>query len=210
MHQLQQIQHAHFQQVRIIILNSSSPEVLTRHQKGEGRTNTNTLKHFTLFQQKTTMKTLQIPVDLYTHLRNSSLSELTSIPPDDPRHREIPPEFHSISHLDSAQNATLAHNTSGSFGYPSIVYKVVSKESGGVFALRRFDNVKASQKIAAAAMAAWGGGVGTPKDIDKHPSLVKLSRAFVANRALFFVHDFHPQAKTLSQLYIGNGSEDAR
>lgn len=116
--------------------------------------------------------------------------------PDDPRYKEIPPKYHSAFCLDDPEldSATTSARQSGSFGYPSVLYKVVSQEDGFPYALRRFDNVKCSHKIAGAAMEAW-------KRV-RHPNIVKLSSCYVLNRALFFVHEYFVGSSTLTERYL--------
>lgn len=54
-----------------------------------------------------------------------------------------------------------------------------------MYAVRRFDNVRCvSPRIAEAVMKKWT----TAAAVEEHPGVVPLYRCFVAQRALFFVH----------------------
>ena len=98
------------------------------------------------------------------------------------------------SSSSSGSSPSFGQNASGSFGYPSVLYKVVSSEDSLPYALRRFDNVKCSHKVASAALDAWRRV--------RHPGVVRLHRCFVLQRALFFVHEHYPGATTLKERYI--------
>lgn len=82
---------------------------------------------------------------------------------------------------------------SGSFGYPSAVYKVISREDGQCYCIRRFDNVRTTAKIAAAAAKAWAR--------IRHPNLVALHNVFLEH-ALYFEYEYYPCAETLQEVYI--------
>ena len=59
----------------------------------------------------------------------------------------------------------------GAFGYPSVIYKVLSHDDGNIYALRRFDSVRTNPKIVATALDNW-------RRI-QHPNIVRLSKAFL-------------------------------
>ena len=149
---------------------------------------------------KRTLQSLGVPDSLWRHFQTLSNQHSRQMSPDDPRYKEIPPEYHSAYCLDDVDDINISTPTSskpsGSFGYPSVLYKVVSQEDGYTYALRRFDNVKCSHKIAAAAMEAWRRV--------RHPNIVKLYSCYVLNRALFFVHDYHVGSTTLKERYLDN------
>jgi len=152
------------------------------------------LHHAAHIEQKRTIQTLGVNCELYDHLRANAMERLSCLPPTDPRLRQLPPQYHSPRCLDNNADQSLSHVTSGSLGYPSICYKVVSQLDGRAYALRRFEGVKCSQKIAESVEGAWGQV--------SHPTIVSLQKTFVMNRTLFFVHTFYPQAKTLKERYI--------
>ena len=114
-----------------------------------------------------------------------------------------------------------------SFGYPGTTFRVRSGEDGRLYCLRRYDSVRCvSHKIAGAVRDAWvraplidpsdpGAGGGSASDPDRptshggggrgplldHPGLVRLYRAFVSQRAVFFVHRYHPGARTMRERF---------
>ena len=71
---------------------------------------------------------------------------------------------------------------------------MVSHEDGNTYALRRFDGVRTTPKIVAAALESWRRV--------QHPNIVRLSRAFVQHGALFFLHDYCSGAQSIMQRYI--------
>ncbi len=74
---------------------------------------------------------------------------------------------------------------------------MVSRENGHLYCLRRFDSVKSvNQKIAAAISDQWVGL--------EHPNLVGLHTAFVAQRAVFFVHQYIPGVLRLRDRLMGS------
>ena len=122
----------------------------------------------------------------------AALSLLTErqVPADSPLYKGIPQKYFSIYPLDSPNTDS---SQSGSFGYPSVLYKALSKD-GYPLALRRFDNVRCSHSIAQAASTAW-------KRV-KHPAVVKLHSCYTQGRAVFFVHEYLPGAVSLRDRYI--------
>jgi len=130
---------------------------------------------------------------LRLHLQTQALELLRRLEPDDERHKEIPPRYHSIFPLDHESKSRQA---SGSFGYPSAVFKVVGTQDSVTYALRRFDNVRTTPKIAQVAQDRWGSL--------RHPNIVALHKCFVYQKALFFVHAYWPTAQTLIERYVGS------
>lgn len=55
------------------------------------------------------------------HYVNQALELLKQLEPEDERHKEIPPNYHSVWPLDDGAKSQQA---TGSFGYPSSVFKV--------------------------------------------------------------------------------------
>ena len=49
------------------------------------------------------------------------IESLKQLDPSDERYKEIPPRYHSAFCLD---DPTVQRGTGGSFGYPSVLYKV--------------------------------------------------------------------------------------
>ena len=137
---------------------------------------------------------LQMSAALRLHLHARDLALLRRLPPDDERHKELPLEYHNMYPLDHPQKSRTA---SGSYGYASAVFKVRSKTDGVAYALRRVDNVRATQRIAQAAQDRW------TKQCPPHPNLVRLEKCFMdKNKALFFVHAYWPTSQTLVERYV--------
>ena len=68
---------------------------------------------------------LALPPALRIHLHAQALDLLKQLPSSDERHKELPPKYHSVYPLD--QRAKL-RSSSGSYGYPTAVYKAVTSE----------------------------------------------------------------------------------
>jgi len=83
-----------------------------------------------------------------------------------------------------------------SFNYPTTVYKVVSDKDGYSYALRRVDKIKTTVERTTDVLRQW------ERVALSHPNIVTLRSIFVANQALFFLHDYFPAAQTLRQLYL--------
>jgi len=150
---------------------------------------------------------------LWRHYREVSLEARREMDPTDPRHKAIPPSFVNGYLLDFDVQGNSATNIVGarsSFGYPSLVFKVTSREDGHLYCLRRLDNCRAvSHKIAAAVTDRWttSGITLDPTNpvrvpVVDHPGLVRFHRCFVAQRAVFFVHHYHPGAQTLRERFF--------
>ena len=127
--------------------------------------------------------------DIYTYFRKLTLEAMQEMKPDDPRHKAVPISYGNAYCLDTAA-------TTSSFGYPSSVFKVISREDGLLHCLRRMENVKCvSAKICAQVNNRWS-------KFSAHPCCVKFQKCFNAQRALFFVYDYHPGAKTVTEKYL--------
>lgn len=98
------------------------------------------------------------------------------------------------------------NQTNRSFGYPSAAFQVTSRDDGHLYCLRRFDNVRSvSPKIAAAVSDRWKAAQQT----NEHPGVVAFHHAFVAQRAVFFCHQYIPGARTLRERLTGPLAESA-
>ena len=87
-----------------------------------------------------------------------------------------------------------------SFGYPAETFQVTSREDGNLYCVRRFDNVRCvSPRITVAVMEKWSSASA----VQEHPGIVPLYRCFVAQRAVFFVHQYIPGARTLRERLEG-------
>lgn len=116
-----------------------------------------------------------------------------------------------------------------SFGYPSSVFKVTNVDDGRLYCLRRFDNVKCvNGKIASHVSNMWNHAVRKKTQAQQqeeqqqqqqhrhrlqqqqqhvlnHPGIVRFYKAFYINqnRALFFIHEYYPNALTLREALFG-------
>jgi len=73
-----------------------------------------------------------------------------------------------------------------------------------LYCLHRFDDVRSvSPKIAAAVSDRWTQN----RAVQEHPGIVSFYQCFVAQRAVFFVHQFIPGARTLLERLGGPLSE---
>jgi PAB-dependent poly(A)-specific ribonuclease subunit 3 len=88
---------------------------------------------------------LGVPENLRHHVESQSHDMLRQLEPDDERYLEIPPEYGAAWPLDFDERTT--RNIAGSFGYPSVMYKVIDRRSGAPYALRRVDGARASPKV---------------------------------------------------------------
>jgi hypothetical protein len=117
---------------------------------------------------------------------------LRQLEPDDKRYLEIPPEYGAAWPLDLEECTT--RSIAGSFGYPSIMYKVIDRRSGAPYALRRVDGARISPKAASATQIRWRSV--------QHANLISLRRAFVHSGATYFLHEYCPCAKTLLECHF--------
>eukprot|EP01029_Cantina_marsupialis_P011130 TRINITY_DN24976_c0_g1_i1.p1 TRINITY_DN24976_c0_g1~~TRINITY_DN24976_c0_g1_i1.p1 ORF type:complete len:546 (+),score=124.66 TRINITY_DN24976_c0_g1_i1:1001-2638(+) len=113
-------------------------------------------------------------------------ASVAEIPMSDARWKQVPTRFRSVRPLDKEGPVR-----SGSFGYPSTVFKTISKETEKCVTVRRVDTIKTDMEKVTVAIAPWLEVF--------HPNIVHLREAFVENGALFFVHDYIPCAKTLKE-----------
>jgi PAB-dependent poly(A)-specific ribonuclease subunit 3 len=130
----------------------------------------------------------------------------------------------ATSTMSASGNLTNVNFTRSSFGYHSSVFRVTNQEDGRLYCLRRFDNVRGvNQKIASTVTNAWtrsavmsrstsrlghmGRGTGDRRRVLEHPGLVRFYKCFyvVQNRAVFFLHDYHPMSLTLRECVYGMG-----
>lgn len=119
--------------------------------------------------------------------------------PEDERYKEIPPRYLSACPLDDPS----AHRgAGGSFGYPSVLYKVVDRADGQLYTLRRVDNVRTiTPSVLSSAQASWIAV--------RHPSIVSLYSISSEKGAVFFSHAYHPSAQTLQQRFLSPQSRDS-
>jgi PAB-dependent poly(A)-specific ribonuclease subunit 3 len=144
------------------------------------------------------LHSLGVPDDMWRHQRELSLEGMRQMEPSDPRHKAIPLPYCNGYCLDASQRGR------SSFGYPSSTFLVTSREDGHLYCLRRFDNVRSvSPKIAAAVTERWTKSASA----QEHPGVVPFYQCFVAQRAIFFVHQYIPGARSLQERLGGPFSE---
>lgn len=189
-------------------------------------------------------RTLRSSMGLPNHIlwilyRNMAHEMAQELEPNDSRYKAIPPAFTNAMPLDPMEymnitssnkvvNVAVAGHSSkkhssvdattslkrSSFGYPTTVFKVMSRDDGWLYCLRRFDSVKCvNQKIASVVLDKWTRATtrartspGTRgKHVMEHPGLVRLYQCFYIpqNRAVFFVHHYYPMACTLRDYLHG-------
>lgn len=121
--------------------------------------------------------------ELWRYHRDLSLERSRQMAPDDERHKAVPLPYCNAFCLDDSKS---------SFGYPSLVFQVTSREDGQLYCLRRFDNVRSvSHRIAQAVADRWSK--------IRHPIVIPLERIFLSQRAVFFVHEYVPGARPLAE-----------
>ena len=75
---------------------------------------------------------LGIPPSLHSHYQTLTNLQSRTLPPSSHHYKSIPPKYHSAYPLSLGQE-------SGSYGYPSSLFSVRSRDAEGWFVLRRFD-----------------------------------------------------------------------
>jgi hypothetical protein len=152
----------------------------------------------TTSSRKSTLHSLGCGELLWNYYRNATFDTLREMDPSDPLRKAVPTSFVNIYCLDRTPSttATAVASAAGTFGYPSHVFKVVSTEDGGVYCLRRFDNTKLSNRIAATVTERWASIA--------HPGICTLHRCFLNQRAAFFLHDYcvGSSTSTITQFYL--------
>ena len=143
--------------------------------------------------QSRSVQSMFLQPDLVERYERRTLISMQRVGPDDPRHKELPPRYHSIQPLD---DPSVRRDTAGSLGYPSALYKVVDSKNGVTYALRRIDNTRATHAIAKATVDMWR------RKHPHHANVVGFRDAFVSQRALFFVHDYHPGAESVAAQFL--------
>ena len=132
---------------------------------------------------------------LWRYHREIALEAHRQMDPADPRHNAVPIPYINAFCMDSGKKVSRS-----SFGYPSDTFQATSREDGYLYCVRRFDNVRCvSPRIAVAVMEKWNSAA----TVQEHPGVVPLYRCFVAQRAVFFVHQYIPGARTLRERLEG-------
>eukprot|EP00531_Pseudo-nitzschia_arenysensis_P000203 CAMPEP_0116125504 /NCGR_PEP_ID=MMETSP0329-20121206/5844_1 /TAXON_ID=697910 /ORGANISM="Pseudo-nitzschia arenysensis, Strain B593" /LENGTH=563 /DNA_ID=CAMNT_0003619545 /DNA_START=453 /DNA_END=2147 /DNA_ORIENTATION=- len=135
------------------------------------------------------LHSLGLSDDNWRHYRDLAAEETRQMEPSDPRHKAIPLPYCNAFCLDAPN----LQNSRSSFGYPASTFQVVNRDDGHLYCLRRFENVKSvNAKIAATVMEQWAGL--------EHPGIATLHQCFVAQRAVFFVHQYIPGTQSFLQI----------
>eukprot|EP00798_Chlamydomonas_sp_ICE-L_P006426 gene6426-3053_t len=127
--------------------------------------------------------------------------------PDDSAGSMIPDKvqhYHTLYPLDDEANLSSNAEPSTALGLRTVVVKGVSSQDGQAYALRRIDGkqvIPSSDLLSQARRVAeqWSR-------VANHPHVVGLRAVFVSaemesSAAMFFVHDFHPGAISLSNAH---------
>lgn len=141
---------------------------------------------------------LGVSDELWRYYREMSLESMRQMDPYDPLHKAIPPPYCNAYCLDAPHQR--GKGRSIFFGYPSVTFQVTNREDGYLYCLRRFDSVRSvSPKIAISVSELWNGCAA----VQEHPGIVPFYQCFVAQRAVFFVHQYVPKAHSLKELLVG-------
>lgn len=149
--------------------------------------------------RSTLRSALSLPSDEYNHYRDLSLHSQAEMPPDDARHKAVPPTFCRAYCLENHDDNAASQNIRSSFGYPTILFRVTSTTDGNLYTLRRIDSAMkcVNHKICQNVMQSWlsnpmgseNGGVSS--GAFDHPGVVRFYKCFLSQRAVFFVHHYH-------------------
>lgn len=122
--------------------------------------------------------------------RDLAVEMCRQMDPTDPRHQAVPPPYCNAYCLESPKKTGRS-----SLGYPCSTFLVTNREDGRLYCLKRFDSVRSvSAKIAAAVSDQW-------QAVPPHPGTTPLYACHVfAQRAVCFVHEYVPGARTLLEL----------
>jgi PAB-dependent poly(A)-specific ribonuclease subunit 3 len=130
----------------------------------------------------------------WLYYRDIALEARRQMDPTDPRHNAVPVAYFNAFCLSDKGSSR------SSFGYPCDTFQATSREDGNLYCVRRFDNVRCiSPRIAIAVMEKWNSAVS----VQEHPGIVPFYRCFLAQRAVFFVHQYIPGARTLRERLEG-------
>jgi len=140
-----------------------------------------------------------MPEQLYEHFARRTAASAACLPAGHPRIRDVPSEYVAVLPLEAVEGE--AAGVTGSYGYVTSVFKGVSTEDGMAYTLRRVDHVRIPSSVTDAAMTAWAKA--------RHPSVVALRRIIPTTPggagALFFLHDYHPGARSLKESLLDPG-----
>lgn len=136
--------------------------------------------------------------EIYRHFRNLSLESIRQMDPSDPQHKAVPLPYCNAYCLDN-ELLQKRRGRRSSFGYPTGTFQVTNSEDGHLYCLKRFDSVRSvSPKIAQHVSDRWNISA-----VNEHPGIVPFYRCFMTQRAVFFVYQYIPGARTLAEYVTG-------
>jgi PAB-dependent poly(A)-specific ribonuclease subunit 3 len=145
--------------------------------------------------RRRTFRSMFMPDSLYEHYLSQSRMLLAKVEPADPRYKELPPTYTCMLPLD---NEAKTRGATGTLGYVTALYKVIDRNDGLAYCVRRVDYVRAHHQVTHQAQKRWANV--------SHPGIVQLRSCFVYTSAILFVHDYHPGARTLREAFIASPS----
>lgn len=149
--------------------------------------------------QMHSLHSLGLSDELWRYRRDIALESRREMDPADPRHNAVPPNFTNVFPLENGNDGARS-----SFGYHMSVFKVMGRD-GHLYCLRRLDNVRSvSRMIASAISERWvtARNLNSGAAVVDHPGVVRFYRCFLSNRAVFFLHQYIPGARTLRERFI--------
>jgi len=136
------------------------------------------------------LHSLSVQDDVWRYYRDLSIEAMRQMDPTDQQHKAVPLPYCNAYCLDTQLRGR------SSFGYPSATFQVTSREDGNLYCLKRFDSVRSvSPRIALAVSDQWKHN----GPVQEHPGIVPFYQCFVAQRAVFFVHQYIPGARSLGE-----------
>ena len=134
------------------------------------------------------VQTIGITDSIRNHFQSLDIESLREMSPTDERYKEIPSRYISAFYLDEISSAR------GSYGYSSSLYKVVDRNDGISYALKRLDQVRTNAQIIKSVESKWRNF--------RHPTIIQLHSIFQDKGAIYFVHAYHPNSQTLKQRFL--------
>jgi PAB-dependent poly(A)-specific ribonuclease subunit 3 len=135
--------------------------------------------------------------ELYRYYRDLSLESIRQMDPADPQHKAVPLPYCNAFCLDDGLRQKRRGRSS--FGYPTATFQVTNRDDGHLYCLKRFDNVRSvSPKIAQQVTDRWNVSA-----VNQHPGVAPFFQCFITQRAVFFVYQYIPGARTLSEYISG-------
>jgi PAB-dependent poly(A)-specific ribonuclease subunit 3 len=201
-------------------LNTNTTVPARHHPQNNHRTLLHTSSNSTaatLLNSSSNNNSLSLPLEEYHHYRILSNQSAQEMDPNDIRHKAVPPSFTHAYCLDDdttlvPSNKQQQHQQQrSSFGYPTSLFRVTSISDGKLYVLRRLDSVRCvSHKIAQTVMYQWLSNINGREDGNSigggfdHPGVVRWYKCFISQRAVFFIHHYHPGSVTLRERFFSH------